>query len=365
VNPAYFRSLDRKMQHLADVGFVPLLETVRRDSCPSWKAYFDFDRSFARYVQYLVARYGAFNLVFSGIHLDWIPKEYSLTADELNEALTHHWKTYGPLPFGQPFTTLIDSSTYKRFGHGEKAPWLTMHTVGNKPRNNAIYASIEELFRLRPPYPAANLEPYYAGWNHEINRPGGETPAADSERDRYFARSMMYGSVLSGALAGHVYGTGAYDVTTTGEPPGWRPYIWDALRYASGAYMEHLGRFVLSEGDRYQQLELSSADLEPRTAPGASDDGLDGWSFMMRTADRRLALLYFEAKAERPRVTGLAPDTRYDWRWYDPRDGRWLAPVPLRSDAEGALRAPAFPGRASRAESDWAAKITSATITSP
>ena len=62
LNPAYFRSLDRKMRHLADQGFVPFLETVRRDSCPSWKAYFDFDRSYARYVQYLIARYGAFNL---------------------------------------------------------------------------------------------------------------------------------------------------------------------------------------------------------------------------------------------------------------------------------------------------------------
>ena len=150
MNPAYFRSLDRKLQHLAEQGFVPFLETVRRDSCPSWKAYFDFDRSYARYVQYLVARYGAFNLFFSGIHLDWIPKEYSLTAEEFNAALTLHWKTYGPLPFGQPFTTLIDSSTYRRFGHAAQAPWLTMHTVGNKPRNNAIYASIEELFRLEP-----------------------------------------------------------------------------------------------------------------------------------------------------------------------------------------------------------------------
>ena len=218
LNPAYFRSLDRKMRHLADQGFVPFLETVRRDCAPSWKAYFDFNASYARYVQYLIARYGAFDLVFSGIHLDWIPKDYSLTADEFNAALTYHHAKYGPLPFGQPYTTLIDRSTYKAFGHGERCPWLTMHTVGNKPRNHAIYASLEEIFRLSPPYPAANLEPYYTGWNHEINRPGGETPAPDSDRDNYFARAQMYGSVLSGGLAGHVHGTAAYDVTSTGEP---------------------------------------------------------------------------------------------------------------------------------------------------
>jgi len=95
LNPAYFRSLDRKMRHLADQGFVPLLETVRRDCGPSWKAYFDFRVSYARYVQYLISRYGAFSLVFSGIHLDWIPKDYSLTADEFNAALTYHHAKYG------------------------------------------------------------------------------------------------------------------------------------------------------------------------------------------------------------------------------------------------------------------------------
>jgi hypothetical protein len=358
LNPAYFRSLDRKMRHLADQGFVPFLETVRRDCTPSWKAYFDFNASYARYVQYLIARYGAFNLIFSGIHLDWIPKDYSLTADEFNAALTFHHAKYGPLPFGQPLTTLIDSSTYKAFGHGDRCPWLTMHTVGNKPRNHAIYASLEEIFGLSPPLPAANLEPYYTGWNHEINRPGGERPEADSDRDNYFARAQMYGSVLSGGLGGHVHGTAAYDVTTTGEPAGWRPHIWDALRYASGGQMQHLRRFMLSEGDRYQQLEPASNDLTPRAAPEAIDDGLDGWAFMMRTADRELALLYFERKAATPRVQGLTPDARHEWTWFDPRTGRWIRALDLRTGPEGSLTAPRFPESDVRATDDWAAKLT-------
>ena len=252
---------------------------------------------------------------------------------------------------------MIDSSTYRRFGHGDRAPWLTLHTVGNRPRNNAIYALIEEIFGLDPPYPVANLEPYYTGWNHAINRPGGETPAPDSDRDNYFARAMMYGSVLSGALAGHVHGTGAYDVTTTSEPAGWRPYIWDALRYASGGQMQHLRRFVLSEAGRYQDLQLASDSLVPRRSPESSDDGLDGWSFMMRTADRSLALLYFEVKAERPRLSGFVPRGRYRWSWFDPRSGGWTGEVDLSSDDQGAILAPPFPGGAPSATDDWAAKL--------
>ncbi|AOS45586.1 Putative endoglucanase [Lacunisphaera limnophila] len=357
INPAYFRSLDRKMRHLADEGFVPFLETIRRDNAPAWKAYFDFNVSYARFVQYLIARYGAYNLVFSGIHLDWIPKDFSLTADEFNAALTHHWKTYGPLPFGQPYTVLIDSATHKVFGHGETAPWLTMHTVGNKPRNHAIYASLEEIFRLTPAYPAANLEPYYTGWNHAINRPGGETPAENSDRDNYFARAMMYGSFLSGGLAGHVHGTAAYDLTSTGEPAGWRPHIWTALRYESGGQMKHLRDFVLSEGVRYQDLELASADLSTRSTANPLDDGLDGWSFMMRTPERDFALLYFENRSGPAQLAGFPPGARYRWTWFNPRQGGWSEAPELEVDAEGKLATPSFPVGEPGIINDWAAKL--------
>jgi hypothetical protein len=357
LNPAYFTSLDRKMRHLSAQGFVPFLETVRRDNAPSWKRYFDFNASYARFVQYLIARYGAYNLIFSGIHLDWIPKDFSLTAAEFNEALTWHHRKYGPMPFGQPYTTLIDRSTFKAFGHGEQAPWLTMHTVGNNPRNHAIYASIEELFRLTPPYPAANLEPYYTGWNHQINRPGGETPAENSERDNYFARAMMYGSVLSGALAGHVHGTAAYDVTSTGEPAGWRPHIWTALHYESGAQMQHLRDFVLSQGARYQDLVPASQDLDPRSIPDALADGLDGWSFLMRTPSRDFALAYFEQKALAARLRGFEPRARHHWVWFDPRRGTWSRPVVVVADSQGTLASPPFPEGGRQATRDVAARI--------
>jgi hypothetical protein len=357
IDPRYFASLDRKMRHLADEGFVPFFETIRRDNAPSWKKYFDFNESYSRFVNYVVARYGAYNMVFSGIHLDWIPKDFSLTADEFNEALTFHHAKYGPPPFGQPYTTLIDRSTYKAFGHGAKAPWLTMHTVGNNPRNHAIYSSIEELFRLSPPMPAANLEPYYTGWNHAINRPGGETPAENSPRDNYFARAMMYGSVLSGALAGHVHGTAAYDVTSTGEPAGWRPHIWTALHYDSGAQMQHLRSFVMSEGSLYQSLEPVPQDIRPRGIPGALDDGLDGWSFLARSQSREFALAYFENRAPRPKFDGFAPASRYRWTWFDPESGKWGRVVVVRSDAAGVLDAPPFPAGGENAARDVAAKI--------
>jgi hypothetical protein len=115
---------------------------------------------------------------------------------------------------------------------------------------------------------------------------------------------------------------------------------------------------MLSEGDRYQQLEPASNDLTPRAAPEAIDDGLDGWAFMMRTTDRELALLYFERKAATPRVKGLTPDARHEWTWFDPRTGRWIRALDLRTGPEGSLTAPRFPESDVRATDDWAAKLT-------
>lgn len=358
--PEYFQSLDRKMEHLSDQGFVGMLETVRRDVCPPWKAYFDFNESYSRFVQYMVARYGAYNFIFSKIHFDIYLKDRSLTADEFNEALNYHFRKFGPMPFGQPVTSLIDHSTYTTFGHADKAPWITMHSTGNKPRDHGIYEAQEVLFRLMPPYPALDLEPYYTGWIHPNNVVAGEQPAPDSDRDNYFSRAQMYGCVLSGGLAGHVHGTAAYDVTNSSEPSGWRPYFWQALRYKSASYMQWLGKFILSEGPRYRDLVLASDNLTPRMAEGSKGNGLDGWGFLMRTKEKDLGLLYFEDHAARATTSGWGANTAYRLTWFDPRTGEWHPALSLTSDAKGEIQLPPFPSGGDTADSDWAAKIVQA-----
>ncbi len=357
INPGYFKSLDKKMDYLAEQGFVPLLETVRRDVGPSWNAYFDFNESFSRFVQYLISRYGAHNFIFSGIHLDWIPEDFSLTEDQFNEALSYHLEKYGPMPFGQPVTVLISSSTYSVFGHDKDVPWLNMHSVGNKPRDHRVADSLEIIFNLEPPFPAINFEPYYTGWLHEINKPAGEEPPANSDRDNYFSRAQMYGSVLSGGLSGHVHGTASYDITTTGEPEGARPHIWEAMKYRSANYMQHLENFMLSEGDKYQELTLARTDVIPNKAPDAPPNGLDGWNYMMRTSDKKLALLYFENKSVLPVLNNFSPEKEYELVWFDTETGEWHDPIILRADDSGTLQLPSFPGGSKQSSKDWAAKL--------
>ncbi|WP_020532566.1 DUF5060 domain-containing protein [Flexithrix dorotheae] len=360
LNPEYFKSLDKKMKYLKKEGFVTFLETVRRDHGPSWKKYFDFKESYARYVQYIVARYGAFNIIFSGIHLDWINENFCLPPDDFNEVLTYHYNKYGGLPYGQPHSILIDGSTYTHFGHGESAPWLNMHAVGNVPRNHGFYPMIEEIFALNSPYPVANLEPYYPGWDNVFhNLVAGERPVPNSDRDNYFGRTQMYGSVLSGGLAGHVYGTGAYCGSTTGEPrnEGERPSIWEGLNYPSGAQLPYLAKFILSEGIAYQQCEPKKELLIPHKAKNAPEKGLDGWSFLLLHQDAQLGFLYFENQSEIPQVTGLNPNGNYELTWFDPISGEWLEKFVIKADEQGQIQLVSFPDETKISTRDWALKL--------
>ena len=360
LNPAYFQSLDKKMDYLSSVGFVPFMETVRRDHGPSWKAYFDWPDSFVRYIQYIASRYGAYNFILSPIHLDWIPPVHSLSGDEFNEALLAWFDKYGPLPYGQPVTSLIDGATHITYGIGDKVPWLTMHSVGNNPRNHGFYPWLEEQFHLDPPKPTANLEAYYPGWDqYAVTLVAGERAPVNSDRDNYFGRTQAWGSVFSGGFAGHIYGTGAYDGTTVGEDEGARPYIWEALNYPAGEQVGYMRKFLESEGVFYKDFLPASKYLQPRKSAGSKPDGLDGWAFMIWLEDKNLAMLYFANKCAGPRITGLNPDKKYLLKWFDPITGEWLEGSEEKStDGDGMMMIKSFPDGEKISTRDWSLKLT-------
>ena len=356
INPDYFQSLDRKMEYLSNQGFVPFFETVRRDHAPSWKNYYDWPGSFFRYNQYLAARYGCCNLIFSGVHMD-NEGDRMLKAREWNELFTAYYSTFGALPFEQPQSTNIVDSTYRLYGHRDSAPWLTLHGVGNRPRDHRTYALTEEMFRLPEPYPVLNNEPYY---------PHSQNPQAAKIEGDHTAntRAAAWGSVFNGALAGHVYGTQGYYVAT-GEPEQDVPYIWDALAgrrfLLPGSQMAHLKEFMLSEETTYQDLVPHRSSLVPNCrSDGLESWYLSGWSSLMRTPDAALVVVYFEVKCPVATIRNLPPSAKYAVQWFDPRSGEWIedGDRTAQSNPEGDLHLGDFPDGETLSKTDWALKLT-------
>ena len=345
INPAYFRSLDRKIDYLNAHGIVPFIEVARRDIGQGWKKYYRWPESYTRYIQYIWSRYQANICLFSPIHFD--TSGATIRADDWNAAANAVIDKYGPPPFGTPAGTNSNPSTLRNFGHVDKARWLTFHQIGNR-RTHKNYAYLTEIFNTAPPVPGINGEPYYAGM---ANAPGG------TEKSALYCRSGMYGSVLSGGLGGHIYGAGGWDGGLWGgnveKAAG--THIWNAMKWPSGGQMQHLRTFVLSEGRKYQDLVPQPELVKPNKS--GRPDGYTGWAYCSRTANKDLFLLYFEKDCPAATLSGALADAKYEGKWFNPRTGDWLDGFVLRTKATGRAGLPNFPGGLAKSDADWGLKL--------
>ena len=354
INPAYFRCLDRKVDYLNAEGFIPFIEVARRDVSTIWRAFYDWPDSYARYIQYVFSRYQAHNCILSPIHYDW--QRMSIPSRDYNTPANLVLDRYGPPPFGTLCSANSNGSTLINF---DQPPWLTLHQIGNWRDHDHHWLLTEIYDETDPPRPGLNGEPYYAGWPDHSGWPDyagwseedfiGGTPADDAA-----CRSGMYGSVLSGGLAGHIYG--AEGIWGGDIEPEARRTMWEALTWRSGAQMAHLKAFVLSEGERYQHLTPKADLITPNKT--ADTSGNRGWAYCARTPERDLFLAYFEAgyadlATQNPQLRGALAEHRYRARWLNPRSGGWADAGSLDADAWCRIALPQLPSA-----EDWALKLT-------
>jgi hypothetical protein len=189
---------------------------------------------------------------------------------------------------------------------------MTFHQIGNF-RDHSNYRYLTDIFNAEPALPGLNGEPYYPGY------PDNDPPA-DSEAAERNCRSGMYGSFLSGGLAGYFYGCeGIWGGDVEDEA---RHRIWEALRFRSGAQVPHLLKFVFVQGARYQEL-IPRNDW---VVPGEAGDpfGYEGWAYCAAPEDRSFLLLYFEAGAPQALVRNLDSMRTYSLHWFNPRLGVWV-----------------------------------------
>ncbi len=360
INPAYFQSLDRKIDYLNAAGMIPFIEVARRDIGQAWKKYHDWPQSYTRYIQYVWSRYQANICFFSPIHFD--SPGATVPAEDWNAAANMVIEKYGPPPFGTLVSCNSNPSSLRDFGHTDKAKWLTFHQIGNGQRTHNSYELLTEIFRRTPPIPGINGEPYYAGmerpaWEKDMKSAGEQGAPGGSLLSALYCRSAMYGSVLSGGLGGHIYGAGGWDGGLWGgnvEPQA-KSHLWDVMQWQSGAQMEHLARFVLSEGSKYRDL-VPHAELIGPNRSGPEKDFV-GWAYCARTDDMQLFLLYFEKDCPQATLSGASANGRYEATWFNPRTGRWSQTAMLEAAADGTIRLPVFPDKSTPSRIDWALKL--------
>ncbi|HHY50204.1 MAG TPA: DUF4038 domain-containing protein [Alphaproteobacteria bacterium] len=317
INPDYFRVLDRKIDYLNGLGLVPFIEASRRDAGQAWKRFHDWPESYARYIQYVFARYQANIAILSPIHYDYYAQ--TIPAAEYDEPIRLALERYGRPPFGTLLSANPNPSTYVNFGPGS---WVDLHQSGNV-REHYTYWYLTEMFEAERK-PAINGEPYYAGL-HQLGAPYPLRVPPDSEADRSYVRSSLYGSFLSGGLAGFIYGAeGIWNGEV--EPEALYP-MWQSFRWRSADEVRHLKTFAEVRGQRYRALEPKAELVMPNKS--GPDVSYQGWAYCARTPERDLFLLYFEPDAPRAAsLRGVRTGAAYRPQWFDPRTGTWLPPEP-------------------------------------
>ena len=347
INPEYFKYLDRKIDYLNANGFVPFIEVSRRDAGLCWYKYYGWPDSYSRFIQYIFSRYQANNTVLSPIHLDIIDE--TVSPDDYTAAIHFMEKKYGPPPFGTLLSANANPSTLENWGDDS---WVTLHQIGNMREHNN-YWYLTEIFNLKNPKPALNGEPYYAGYKDargpgSVNYTRGATGGTD--RDNEFVHSGMYGSFLSGGLAGHVYG--AEGIWGADIEPTAPVHMWEAFQWRSGAEMQYLRTFAFSIGKRYQEL-VPMADL---VSPNKTSETLsyDGWAYCARTDDKQIFLLFFERGCPKSQIRGARLNSVYRAQWFNPRDGTWLdaGNGKVVANKIGIIGLPGFPDAA-----DWGLRL--------
>jgi len=336
LNPAYFQSMDIKVDYLNENGFIPFIETTRRDIGDYWKEKFGWPESYARYIRYICFRYQGNIIINSPIHLDAM----ALTGEEWNQAANIIMDRYNWSPFGHQASANPPGSTYRTFGHTDEAKWLTFHSVGNE-RDHTLFPALTEMFYLKDPVPCLHNEPYYDGlkWGNDADQ--------GSDLAAYYSRVALYGSVLSGGLAGHVYGAD-HIWRGNSEMPG-------AFLIQSAAQMQHIYEFLFSEGNAYQDLMPSKQLLEPNQTSNA--DKNMGWAYCLHTEAKDLFLLYFEKDCPKTTLSGTTPGANYEINWFETSTGNWVQTESARSDQDGMIRMPDFPTGSGISERDWAVKL--------
>lgn len=343
INPAYFQHLDCKIDYLTAHGFVPFIEVARRDISMAWRKFYPWPDSYVRYIQYVWSRYQASNCILSPIHFDWWG--YSIHSRAYNEPANLVIERYGPPPFGNLVSANCNPSTLVNFGGPDECHWLTMHQIGNSREHNT-YWYLTDIFYTDPPRPALNGEPYYSGFDmggEYVKRAEGNTP----EDDRY-VRSGMYGSFLSGGLAGYIYGAeGIWGAET--EPEA-NVKMWEALTWSSAHSVTHFKAFVFSAGARYRDLEPNAEWVSPSRSHDANS--FEGWAYCARTPERDLFLIYFEHGCPSACLRGTIHNATYTARWFNPRTGEWSTPFELFANDREQIQLPVLPD-----DNDWALRI--------
>lgn len=324
LNPPHFQALDTRVREIWKEGFVLAAH-------PSWFSQIDISPTGAKRIsRYLLARYGAYNLVWS------LSGEYQYGYDDEGYRWdTADWNSLGDLvqrhnPYHHPVTvhssgrkdweSIVDGAgQLSSSGEFHDQEWLDcnwIQTGHQESRLENIPQRVEQDHGETPPKPAIHSEGWYENFDRQENPP---TPAQ--------IRWQVWTTFLNGG-AGHTYGAVGvwpfYNPDINDDPLlSWNDTTWyEGLELPGSHDLQHVRAFLTS---------LPWWDLEPHRDWLEVDGKQPAYDYDDGRQDPHLAatpgsdnvVVYIPEnnKSRRITVSRLVAGQPYHAYWFDPRNG--------------------------------------------
>lgn len=297
INPRYFQLLDAKIELLHRAGLVPCI-----------MGFWGFDikiglQAAKQYWGYLLARYGACNVVWS------VAGEYFFTSD------VKAWRSLGRYikkndPYAHPLS-LHSTAPHSGSRHYHNEKWYDF----NMPQIGHVLSfrqHIEALplndYQMKPPKPSIMAESWYE--NHPNSEGGG--PRRIQAEDVRFA---AYVSLLQGCI-GQTYGAhGIWNLYEQSDHLLWddfhRPDSWDHDLDLPGSMQMKYLKDAFSQVDWPHLVPMSDNITTPQFTHGYLA-GVHGNCYIAYITGKQCDVMLF-----------LPPVRDYEGKWMNPATGQW------------------------------------------
>ena len=373
INPAYFDMADRRIDWIVNNGLLPSI-------VGSWGYFMDFagEEALRKHWRYLVARYGAYPVVwtvagealmphYSNPHWDDIyatalqpdrpsasdgivAKTRLQSADlparvrERQDAVRSAWTRVARYlrsidPYHHPMTIHPGTGGIWSYDHVDDPSVIDiditqcgLHDILTFPQIlDEVASQVPKLPRM-PRFLGESCYEGEGGWNWENVQ-----------------RLMFWGSVLNGA-AGHTYGaSGIWQVNTRAEPFGPSPRIfgesfdqdpWEEAMHFAGSRQVGLGRGLL---ERYPWWRFEPHPQWVTHVGGHYFKPLQEYIRPFAAGIPREVRIFFIPMRNLITVTEIEPGIAYRALYFDPRKGREFDAGTVTPDERGAWQPPKPP----------------------